>query len=180
MASAGLTSLIFGDLKCRMFIPKALGGKVVGTKGATISNLQIESQTKLITALKGSEDSLWVCIVIVGNPDKVQLAYDSIAATVDNEVDNVILDFQVRPPPSLHNLTLILTVIPTPPIRASQVHRKMHQHLYSLKSGKLLQRHVFSISAQVHTRTHSTHTHTHKNSLQKETHPLIYQRPRYI
>lgn len=69
--AASLSTLVFGDMKCRMFIPKAMGGKVVGAKGASISNLQIDTQTKLITALKSGEESHWVCIVIVGSPEKV-------------------------------------------------------------------------------------------------------------
>jgi hypothetical protein len=51
-----------------------------------ISNIQRETQTKLMNALKPVGDSLWVAVVIIGDANKVRLAYNAVSDIVEGGV----------------------------------------------------------------------------------------------
>jgi hypothetical protein len=82
------------DLKCTMYIPKELAGKVIGKKGVVISHIMRETHTNL-RALNVVGNSLWVAFVILGQPSAIALAYESILEMVQ-EVDGVIIEFPIQ------------------------------------------------------------------------------------
>ncbi len=82
-----------GDFKLTMWIPAELGGKVIGVKGIIISNLIHETQCRFIKALQPVGDSLWVAVVMMGEPERCLSAYNAIAKLVFNEVDDIVLEF---------------------------------------------------------------------------------------
>lgn len=82
-----------GDFKLTMWIPAELGGKVIGVKGIIISNLTHETQCRFIKALQPVGDSLWVAVVMMGEPERCLAAYNAIAKLVFNEVDDIVLEF---------------------------------------------------------------------------------------
>jgi len=106
-----------------MFVPKAHAGRVVGQKGAVISQMQSDTGAKSISAQKSTEtEGLWISVTILGSPDKVLSAYMAVSALVDGEVDEVVLEFQL--------------------------HRKLHSNAFNLRTGKMHARHMYEISAE--------------------------------
>lgn len=83
------------NLKCTMYIPKELAGKVIGKKGDVVSRIMKETHVLKICALNPVGNSLWVAIDIIGQPSAISLAYKSILDMVQ-EVDGVIIEFPIQ------------------------------------------------------------------------------------
>lgn len=84
------------DFKLSMWIPADLAGRVVGKKGVVITNLQRETQTRLINALQPVGSSLWVAVVIIGESPNVLKAYKAVSDIVIGEVDGVVAEFTIN------------------------------------------------------------------------------------
>eukprot|EP00601_Ochromonadales_sp_CCMP2298_P025134 CAMPEP_0173274048 /NCGR_PEP_ID=MMETSP1143-20121109/2235_1 /TAXON_ID=483371 /ORGANISM="non described non described, Strain CCMP2298" /LENGTH=181 /DNA_ID=CAMNT_0014210839 /DNA_START=39 /DNA_END=581 /DNA_ORIENTATION=- len=86
-----------GDFKLTMWIPSDYAGRVIGKKGAVITNLLRETRAKQINAMQPVGRSLWLPVVISGEYRHALAAYDAIAEIVEGEVDDVVLEFQINP-----------------------------------------------------------------------------------
>jgi len=92
------------DFKLTMWIPAELGGKVIGLKGVIITNLTRETQCKFIKALQPVGDSLWLAVVMMGEPEQCLAAYTAIAkvrAPPRPALRRVLRRFRPLSPPSL-------------------------------------------------------------------------------
>ncbi|KAJ1438383.1 hypothetical protein B484DRAFT_477169 [Ochromonadaceae sp. CCMP2298] len=72
-----------GDFKLTMWIPSDYAGRVIGKKGAVITNLLRETRAKQINAMQPVGRSLWLPVVISGEYRHALAAYDAIAEIVE-------------------------------------------------------------------------------------------------
>jgi hypothetical protein len=87
-----LNDYVQNEYKLSMWIPKDLGGKVIGKRGVVITNLQRETKAKQINALQPVGNSLWIAVVILGGYKNIIAAYNSISEIVDD--GEIILIFK--------------------------------------------------------------------------------------
>ena len=72
-----------GDFKLSMWIPAELTGKVIGTRGVTIQNIERETKCNVVQAMSPVGESLWTAVVIMGEAYRCQAAYNAVALIVD-------------------------------------------------------------------------------------------------